>query len=556
MLEEGKNLKETEKTEPTIDSQRLGEIQGAEGDAALGMTGPEEPAGTAKLTIKIADDGIEREKNPNEWKKFVRRLGRAANVANKWAWEKPQLSKHGYTYNETSEFHYGHSNLLRAIGVLAYNLVAGLGGLAWNSTVGRITGITNSQSGIGKVKSEPLTLKERTQEELDIISAGRELVYTGTMLGGNIFTDGMTEEDELNPDKLKSTNWIYRFITSRQKDWRDLEDGYLSKKKVHKAALTRPAEYDKNALDSEYRAHQILDFWKKDIKRNPNFAAVLSIISELNSDGYWDFHNINDDAVEELSKIFRQSGDTGHLKIQSDKYIENLRRAIETKAGQIWERYMRNNGDAPVSAEAAILRGIEHEKEEFDNIQRRSDGGKEKWRSAAKKIEAMFDEKVLEVGGLQRYYTVKAVKGRDLPPNAREKILKNFDAKFNSGKEDRWWAIGKAMERKSGEWDYANVSTIAMKEKYLLDRNRQKAIEAFEDTDFVEFTVHLYGADGEPQIDPNGHNLTEEGRVVGFLDSRSGGVVVPSGDVVDNNKLYFEIKPERRPDVSLEFLAA
>jgi len=479
-----------------------------------------------------ADDDINRRKDPGEWEKFVRRIGRMANVAGKYTFEKSgSIDKYGRHYDQIPEYAYGEYNLIKAVGVLAWNSVAGISGLAWNTTLGKIPGFKkNSQSGFGKVASEQ-TITERHQEENDTISAHREFIHTG----GNF--SGVGSGENLNPDKLKNDNWIVRFLTGKQKDWYSTEDSYLGKK-ANKHALTKPAEYDHEVPDDEtgrkYKAHQINESFKKDKKHNPNFQAMLKALSEIDPD---DLRPIDEQQLDFKRKVqtdsetFRQSGDTKHLEEQVEKHLAKLRRQLDTTSGAIWDRYLAGDHNAPIAAGMDILQTMVDEKKRLNETKKKAAEAEKAWREASDQTDAMFDENEFVVDGKRRYFTTRTIKGSELPGGRRELVLKDFDKKFNMGKIDRWDAIGAAMQRKSGEWSAVDASSIAMKQHYRFERDRQKAIDAFNNTDFVEYTAHIYNADGTVRRDDHDNDITAQGQVVGYVDSRSGGLIGTNGNI-------------------------
>jgi len=472
-----------------------------------------------------ADDDISRRKNPSEWYKFKRRMGRMANVVSKYTFESPNsIDKYGRHYGQTPEYAYGKYSLINAVGVLAWNLVAGASGFVWNTTLGRLTGLKNSQSGLGKVASEK-TIAERHQEEKDIISSHHDFIYTG----GNFSGIGNTET--LDPDKLKHVSWITRFLTGRQKDWHSVEDSYLGKK-VNKHAITKPAEYDHDAPDYEngrkYKAHQIDESFKKDTRHSPNFQAVLKALSEIDPDNPPDDQDFRRQ-IQADSETFRQSGDTKHLEEQVEIRLAKLRRQLDTASGAIWDRYLTGDHNAPIAAGMSILQTMADEKKRLEETKKKAAEAEEAWRRASDQTDAMFDENEFEVNGQRRYFTTRTVKGSELPEDRRELILIGFDRKFKLGQIERWDAIGAAMQRKSGQWSAADASSIAMKQRYILERTRRKALEAFDNTDFVEYTVHIYNPDGTARRGEDGRDLTTQGQVVGYIDSRTGGLILSSG---------------------------
>ena len=500
---------------------------------------------------------LERKKDLTAWQVFKRRMGRAANVATDLIVMRPKITANGrqergtYQHNDFNVINGHHPREIRALGVLAYNAVFGLVDLAWNSTLGRAKKLKINTE-VGKVKAESETLKERTERIHADIAEKREHVHTNLNgIGGNVlgFMDWLDEghrlddidqireqrekEEEARRKKhpllhrRKRTGWHNEAHRDRWWEIRHRPGDSYYGDKIFDDTIGKKAEYD-DYQDSHLKAHQILNSLLKDSKHNPALLALLSTARNLDySDGQTDFRDINAGELKNLAHQMRKSIDLTSLTKTYSGYIDDLERAKQSKSGKIWDRFMAmNDPDDPDKFNKVVQDIVQMQEDLSDAIAKMKKEAEEtaaEWKKRTDEISEMFSEGELtfppDANRRRSYFTFTTVKRSELRGDSRRQ--------FNQHAAHEW---GMSPD---GEFTPLSLATGA------LARN-------INDVDFIEVRVHIYNEEGTAVDGESSHGDHGKGRVVGYIDSRTGSLLGANGDVAEAVEPPGEVSIELR----------
>lgn len=437
-------------------------------------------------------------------------------------------------------------------------------------------------------EQEKNTLADERRERRENVAKSREFIHTdvGVPAGGALWNkakgdpgdrnyqsaNGLIFNDDKNADDSERGDWSVdelaldagrgeKFLEEQEDGWHRGEyDPNVSKNSIHHK------EFGKKKFEEDELTYSEDSFFRSDKLYNDAMAQALKIDPEQNEHGIAHeatgelaqqaTHNVRLQAMLTTALLRTNYGGedpTSFADVPSDQiqatmdqlkfavnldkitksfneHIAELQRVMKVESGALWEKYearfreVDDRGERRNRIYAAIKQKIADFQEALDRLNKKSDEAKAEWQKQHKQLTDILEEREFTMTTRdaegdrpaetrRANYTFKAFKRSELLA-APYNLPADFDAQ-------QWQYKYPRAQQDDGTYDggfnYSNVPD---------------GVEHDDNDVYLEVTIHIADADGRFADNARQH---ENGRLVGYIDTRTGSLVGATGEGDDND---------------------